>query len=132
MGDRGHCGPEQPIIQTKYLATRLFVCLFARSPAPPYLLRSRTQLRSLIRSLTHFAHSLAHAHSTLVFWVRFVVFGKFDFGSQWLTVLFPFLQTGLVGTRHYACFAPQKVYAASDLRNGISMQSPINVIYFNT
>ena len=54
------CGPKQPKIQTEVLGHSLAHLLapLTRSLAPDCLLRSRPPLRSLVRSLAHFAHSL--------------------------------------------------------------------------
>ena len=57
-----HYGLEQTRIQTEEPLAHLFARLLApltRSLAPDCSLRSRPPLRSLVRSLAHFAHSLA-------------------------------------------------------------------------
>ena len=56
-----HSGSDQPRIGTKVLGHSLVRLLapLTRSLAPDCLLRSRPPLRSLVRSLAHFAHSLA-------------------------------------------------------------------------
>ena len=58
-----HCGPEQLKIQTEVLGHSLVRSLVRSHRslvelAPPCSLRSRAPLRSLVRSLAHFAHSL--------------------------------------------------------------------------
>ena len=54
-------GPELPRIQIEVLGHSLSHSLapLTHSFAPHYSLRSRASLRSLVRSLAHFAHSLA-------------------------------------------------------------------------
>ena len=56
-----HFGQKHPRIQTEVLGHSLVRSLapLTRSLAPDCSLRSRPPLRSLIRSLAHFAHSLA-------------------------------------------------------------------------
>ena len=64
-----------------------------RSLAPDYLLRSRPPLRSLVRSLAHFAHSLARG--TVNDWmailsVFFSIFDHSAVGFQWVETVLVF------------------------------------------
>merc|ERR1719383_1265626 len=75
-----HCGPEQPKIQTEVLGLTLVRSLapLTRSLAPDSSLRSRPPLRSLARSLAHFAHSQARGTVIDKMAILSVFFSIFD------------------------------------------------------
>ena len=83
MKEMVHCGPEKPRIQTEVLGHSLvrlhrsLVCL----------LRTARFARALVRSLAHFAHSLARGTVNMIAWLFCLCF--FYFRPQGGTLIYP-------------------------------------------